>query len=71
MKPQKRFSYNIDNMEMLINEVRKSLKLTPAKVRTETQYGQPYEERMKVNSVNGKTGWTIDKDFYVSRLTSI
>ncbi len=48
MKPQKRFSYNIDNMEMLINEVRKSLKLTPAKVRTETQYGQPYEVRMKV-----------------------
>lgn len=71
MKPQKRFSYNIDNIEMLINEVRKSLKLTPAKVRAETQYGQPYEVRMKVNSVNGKTGWTIDKDFYVSRLTSI
>lgn len=73
---EKYLGYNIDNMEMLINEVRKNLKLTPAKLRAETQYGQPYEVRMKINGVNGKTawiktGWIIDKDSDVPRLTSI
>ncbi len=73
---EKYLGYNVNNKDMLINEVRKQIKLTPAKIRPQTQYGQPYEVRVKINGANGKsawvkTGWIIDKDSDIPRLTSI
>lgn len=73
---EKYLGYNISNKDMLIAEIKSHLKLTPAKLRDKTEYGQPYEVKMKIKGANGKTawvktGWIIDENSDAPRLTSI
>lgn len=68
--------YNIDNRHLLVQELKNGLKSNVAKKRPETQYGKPYEVRMLLNGVNGKsayvkTGWIFDNDSNIPRLTSV
>lgn len=73
---EKYLGYTVDNKNLLIHQVHEGLKYNTAKARAPTQYGQPYEVRMKIIGANGKyarikTGWIIDKGSNIPRLTSI
>lgn len=73
---EKYLGYNVDNKDDLVKEIQKGLKLYSAKERKETQYGKPFEVRMKIKGANGKrarvkTGWIIDNSNNTPRLTSV
>lgn len=68
--------YNIDNKDALIKEVRKGLGTFKGIQKNTTQYGSKYEVVMIVKGANGKkakvkTGWIIETDRTVPRLTTI
>lgn len=73
---QNYLGYNISNKDLLVEQVRKKLKITPAKLRAETKHGQPFEVAMIIDGVDNKqakvkTGWIIDKGADIPRLVSI
>lgn len=73
---EKYLGYNVSNKEELLQEVYEGLKRYKCSKRAVTQYGQPYEVAMVVKGANGKyakvkTGWIVDKDSNIPRLTTI
>lgn len=68
--------YNINNKDELIAEVRKGLGIFKSVQKGTTEYGSKYEAVMIVNGANGKkaklkTGWIIENDKMIPRLTTI
>ena len=71
----KALGYNMGNADELIANIHKNLSRFPAKMRPETQYGQPFEVSMKLTGPNGKTakvktGWMVDKGKAEPRLVT-
>ena len=57
--------YTVDNAEDLIKNIYQNLSRYPAKMRSNTKYGQPFEVTMRLLGPNGKsakvkTGWIIN-----------
>ena len=62
---EKALGYTVDNAEDLIKNIYQNLSRYPAKMRSNTKYGQPFEVTMRLLGPNGKsakvkTGWIIN-----------
>lgn len=73
---EKVLGYTEANQNDLIVEIRKGLTQYRAISRKATQYGQPYEVQMVIAGANGrtakiKTGWIVEKDSAIPRLTTV
>lgn len=73
---EKILGYTKSNQEDLVREIRTGLAQYRASARKATQYGQPFEVQMVITGANGntakiKTGWIIDRDSDIPRLTTV
>lgn len=73
---EKVLGYTEANQNDLIAEIRRGLAQYRAVSRKATQYGQPFEVQMVITGANGrtakiKTGWIIESDSTVPRLTTV
>jgi hypothetical protein len=73
---EKYLGYNLDNYQELMREINLGLTKYKSSQRAETKYGIPYEVPMVIKGANGKyarikTGWIIDNNSTVPRLTSV
>lgn len=72
---ERALGYTISNAGTLIEDIYKNLSRYPAKMRSSTPYGQPFEVVMQLTGPNGKTarvktGWIIDKGNKYPRLVT-